>query len=79
MGDAQERVKWFGKAAEQGFRKAQFMLGFKHYHGVGVPVDHIKGVKMVTIGGRAGRRQGANLPGRPVGLGSGGAEGLQPS
>ena len=30
------------------------MLGFKHYHGVGVPVDHIKGVKWLRLAAEQG-------------------------
>ena len=37
-----EAIKWYSKAANLGYTKAQFNLGFRFYKGVGVPKDVIK-------------------------------------
>ena len=37
-----EAVKWFRKAADQGFAKAQFNLGAAYYNGDGVPENHVR-------------------------------------
>ena len=40
--DAQESVKWYRKAAEQGDAQAQFNLGLMYSNGQGVPQDFIR-------------------------------------
>jgi TPR repeat protein len=37
--DESEAVKWFNKAAEQGFADAQHNLGYMYYNGCGVEKD----------------------------------------
>ena len=37
-----EAVKWYRKAAEQGFAQAQYNLGVMYYFGEGVSVNSIK-------------------------------------
>ena len=43
--DDVEAVKWFRKAAEQGYAVAQTMLGLMYYRGDGVPKDDAEAVK----------------------------------
>lgn len=40
-----EAIKWFRKAADQGFADAQFKLGRMYYKGEGVPKDDMEAVK----------------------------------
>ena len=39
--DDAEAVKWYRKAAEQGYAMAQFNLGLMYYNGYGVPQDNV--------------------------------------
>ena len=43
--DAREAVKWYRKAAAQGYAKAQFNLGFMYTKGKGVPKDDREAAK----------------------------------
>jgi TPR repeat protein len=43
--DYSEAVKWYSKAAEQGFAEAQYGLGWMHREGRGVPQDYIEAAK----------------------------------
>jgi TPR repeat protein len=38
--DYKEAIKWYRKAAERGYAKSQYMLGYCYYHGQGVEEDH---------------------------------------
>jgi uncharacterized protein len=40
-----EAVKWYRKAAEQGYAWAQYNLGFMYFHGQGVPQDYAEAAK----------------------------------
>ena len=40
--DYQEALKWYRKAAQQGFAKAQFNLGVTYFNGWGVSQDFIR-------------------------------------
>ena len=37
-----EAVKWYRKAADQGYAKAQYNLGVMYYSGDGVPENDVK-------------------------------------
>lgn len=43
--DDNEAVKWFHRAAQQGYREAQYRLGERYEYGTGVPEDHAEAVK----------------------------------
>lgn len=43
--DYSEAVKWFRKAAEQGYAAAQYCLGTMYYNGLGVPEDYYESIK----------------------------------
>ena len=43
--DQVEAVKWYRKAAEQNYAKAQHNLGFCYAHGEGVVKDQVEAVK----------------------------------
>ena len=43
--DRVEAVKWFRKAAEQGYVAAQFHLGFMYHRGLGVDRDYAEAMK----------------------------------
>ena len=45
-GDKAEAVKWFRKAADQGYAKAQFALGACYSYGIGIEEDKIEGIKL---------------------------------
>ena len=46
-------VKWYRKAAEQGYADAQYNLGFMYANGDGVPEDDATAVKWYTKARRA--------------------------
>ena len=46
--DMNKAVKWFTKAAEQGYVNAQHTLGFCYLNGTGVELDNCKAVKWFT-------------------------------
>ena len=39
--DYPEGVKWYRKAAEQGYATAQFSLAYRYLYGHGVPQDYV--------------------------------------
>ena len=41
-------IKWFSRAVEQDFARAQFMLGFMYEHGEGVEKDEREAAKLYT-------------------------------
>ena len=43
--DYAEAVKWYRKAAEQGYADAQYNLGSCYYNGKGVPQNYAEAVK----------------------------------
>ena len=43
--DYAQAVKWYRKAAEQGFAEAQYNLGVRYDQGQGVPQDYAEAVK----------------------------------
>ena len=55
--DPVEAVKWFRKAAEQGFAPAQGMLGTCYYSGCGVEKDPVEAVKWFRKAAEQGRHQ----------------------
>ena len=46
--DYKEAVKWYRKAAEQGFAKGQYNLGRSYHNGQGVPQDYKEAFKWYT-------------------------------
>ena len=42
--------KWYRRAAEQGYARAQAALGVLYYHGQGVPQNYIKAYKWFILG-----------------------------
>ena len=53
-GDYQEAIKWFTKAAENGYPEAQSELGFMYLNGEGVAVNKIEAVKWLAKAGEKG-------------------------
>lgn len=51
-----EAVRWYRKAAEQGFAEAQYNLGFMYEKGMGVPQDYVQAHKWFNLA--ASRLQG---------------------
>jgi len=51
-------VKWFRKAAEQGFARAQYSLGLCYYDGEGVTKDAAEAVKWFRKAAETGLRSG---------------------
>jgi len=49
-----EAVKWYRKAAEQGYAPAQYRLGELHYDGQGVPQDYAEAAKWQRKGADQG-------------------------
>ena len=62
--DDAEAASWFTRAANQGFVRAQRILGQMYLTGTGVPKDLVKGYAWVVLAGRRGApSQGAgSLP-----------------
>jgi hypothetical protein len=56
VSDKAEAVKWFRKAAEQGFAQAQYNLGVCYANGEGIAQDKAEGERLPK-GGRTRRRQ----------------------
>jgi uncharacterized protein len=42
-------LKWYSRAAEKGFRPAQYRIGVMHSYGQGVPQDHEKAVEWYRL------------------------------
>jgi TPR repeat protein len=55
-----EAVKWFTKAAEQGFARAQNNLGARYENGLGVPKDYIQAAKWYILATAQGNEEAAN-------------------
>jgi uncharacterized protein len=49
-----EAVKWYRKAAEQNFAKAQFNLNVCYYSGEGVAKDYVEAYKWALLAARQG-------------------------
>ena len=47
--DDKETVKWYRKAAEQGYARAQVNLGLQYIQGEGVPEDDVTAYVWLTI------------------------------
>jgi TPR repeat protein len=45
-----EAVKWYRKAAEQGFPEAQYGLGVCYANGDGVPKNYMEAYKWMNLG-----------------------------
>ena len=43
--DIEEAVKWWQKAAEQGYAEAQYNMGICYYSGTGITRDYTEAVK----------------------------------
>ena len=52
--DYKEAVKWFRKAAEQGFAKAQYNLGATYANGLGVAQDYVSAHMWLNLARAAG-------------------------
>jgi TPR repeat protein len=55
-----EVVKWFRKAAEQGYATAQFNLGVCYYNGDGVPKNKTEAVKWFKKAAQQGNEYAKN-------------------
>jgi hypothetical protein len=44
-----EAVKWFRKAADQGYARAQYILGVMHENGEGMPQDYVQAHKWFNL------------------------------
>ena len=45
LGDYPEAMRWYRKAADQGYANAQYALGFMYHKGQGVPQDNAEAVR----------------------------------
>ena len=54
-------VKWFRKAAERGYARAQNSLGFMYAKGQGVPRDHVEAYKWIILAEAQGYKQAAEV------------------
>jgi len=52
--DEAEAVKWYRKAADQGFANAQFNLGYMYANGRGVVKDEVEAYKWYLLAGAQG-------------------------
>ena len=52
--DVAESLKWYRKAAEQGFAEAQYNLGASYYHGDGVPKDDVEAYAWLSVAAAGG-------------------------
>ena len=43
--DEAEAIRWYQKAADQGYAKAQFALGNVYEYGLGVPKDEVEAAR----------------------------------
>ena len=69
--DFKEAVKWYRKAAEQGFAAAQYNLGLMYVNGRGVPEDIKEAVKWYRKAAAQGDAQAQGGLGVMYGLGLG--------
>jgi TPR repeat protein len=63
--DAAEAVKWYRKAAEQGFAQAQSNLGVCYVNGEGVTKDYVEAYKWLSLASAQGNE---NAKGTKSGL-----------
>ena len=66
-----EAVKWYRKAAEQGFAKAQFNLGRMYATGEGVPVNDTESVKWFLKAAEQGDSDAQTILGQRYATGTG--------
>src|SRR6516162_4055328 len=59
-GDFSEACKWFRKAAEQNYAKAQCCLGNAYNFGTGVPQDNVQAYKWLALAAAQGDQNGKN-------------------
>jgi TPR repeat protein len=59
-GESDEAVKWYRKAAEQNFAKAQYNLGVCFYTGEGVAKDPVEAYKWQLLAARQGDEDAKN-------------------
>ena len=52
-----EGIRWWTKAAENGYAKAQGALGFRYEQGRGVPQDYAKAAKWYRMAAEQGNAQ----------------------
>ena len=52
--DDEEAVRWYRRAAEQGYARGQSALGFMYAHGEGVPEDDIEAVRWYRFAAEQG-------------------------
>ncbi len=67
--DFAEAVKWYHKAAEQGYAKAQNNLGFMYKNGLGVPRDYVQAYIWLNIAASSfppGENRDAVVKGRDI-------------
>ena len=76
--DAAEAVKWYRKAAEQGFAAAQYNLGVCYYSGEGVAKDAAEAVKWFRKAAEQGFAECPIQPRRLLLQGRGRGQGRQP-
>jgi len=61
--DYAEAVKWYLKAAEQGYALAQYGMGYCYYYGQGVPMDFVKAAEWWQKSAEQGNAQAQNTLG----------------
>jgi TPR repeat protein len=58
-----ESLKWYKKAAQQGYAPAQSYLSIRYYFGIRVPKDYMEAVKLCAKAAEQGNRNGENMLG----------------
>ncbi|EQD52972.1 Sel1 domain protein repeat-containing protein, partial [mine drainage metagenome] len=53
-------AKWYRLAAQQGYAKAQYSLGYMYAYGQGVPQNYVKACKWVALS-KAGAKPGSSV------------------
>jgi len=69
--DLTEAVKWYRKAAEQGYAPAQVNLGRMYEYGWGIAQDHVEAMKWFRKAAEQGNKEGRGSIGRMYHFGEG--------
>jgi hypothetical protein len=72
--DYKEALKWFRAAAEQGYDKAQCLLGILYFNGQGAPQDYKEAIKWYRAAAEQGNADAQALLGAMYWIGNGVAE-----
>src|SRR4029078_1877544 len=62
--DAATAVRYYRRAADQGYDWSQYNLGCQYLHGSGVPVDRVEALALFVRAARGGNEKAMNKLGR---------------